>query len=195
MVWLFVAFRESLVALNQFETRCNSIFRCVNYNVYKMHVPDSSVTLPNFHVSHLHWLPVRQRIKSKLLLITYKTLRGLAPVYLSKLLTLKSSSQSYRFRSSHDTMLLSYPLRKTKITLGDRAFDSAARKLWNNLPPSIRYASSTDLFNSPVSGNLYIDMFSTLPGLIILLLQYDFIHVTINLILLLFCYAQLSMFI
>ena len=171
------------------------ILRYVNYNVYKMHVPDSSVTLPNFHVSHLHWLPVRQRIKFKLLLITYKTLRGLAPVYLSKLLTLKSPSQSYRLRSSHDTMLLRYPLCKTKITLGDRAFVSAAPKLWNNLPPSIRYASSTDLFNSPVSGNLYIDMFSILPGLIILLLQYDFIHVTINLILLLFCYAQLSMFI
>ena len=35
----------------------------------------------------LHWLPVRQRITFKLLLITFKTLHQLAPSYLSNLST------------------------------------------------------------------------------------------------------------
>ena len=94
----------------------------------------------------LHWLPVRKRITFKLLLLTFKALHGLAPTYLSELLTLKSPAQSYTLRSSHDTMLLSLPTRKTKATLGDRAFVSAASKLWNSLPPSIRHASSVNLF-------------------------------------------------
>ena len=135
-----------------------------NYNTYKMHVPDSFITLPNFHVSpllyDLHWLPVRWRIKFKLLLITSKALDSLAPIYLSKLLTLKSPSQSYRLCSSHDTMLLCYPLCKTKITLGDRAFVSAAPKLWNDLPPSIRYATSTDTFKNLLKTQLFQETFT-----------------------------------
>ena len=34
----------------------------------------------------LHWLPVEQRIKYKILLFVYKALNGISPVYLSELL-------------------------------------------------------------------------------------------------------------
>jgi hypothetical protein len=34
----------------------------------------------------LHWLPVKSRIKFKILLLTYKSLHALAPRYLSDLL-------------------------------------------------------------------------------------------------------------
>ena len=34
----------------------------------------------------LHWLPIKFRIDYKILLLTYKALKGLAPVYLSELL-------------------------------------------------------------------------------------------------------------
>ncbi len=36
-------------------------------------------------LSTLHWLPIKQRIDFKILLITYKAQNGLAPQYLSKL--------------------------------------------------------------------------------------------------------------
>ncbi len=43
------------------------------------------------HISHvlstLHWLPIKHRIDFKILLITYKALNGLAPQYLSELLS------------------------------------------------------------------------------------------------------------
>ena len=39
----------------------------------------------------LHWLPVKQRIVFKLLLITYKAVHGLAPPYICELVQLKQS--------------------------------------------------------------------------------------------------------
>ncbi len=38
-------------------------------------------------MSTLHWLPIKHRIDFKILLITYKVLNGLAPQYLSELLS------------------------------------------------------------------------------------------------------------
>ncbi len=38
-------------------------------------------------LSTLHWLPIKHRIDFKILLITYKALNGLAPQYLSVLLS------------------------------------------------------------------------------------------------------------
>ena len=93
----------------------------------------------------LHWLPVRYRIEFKLLLITFKVLNGLAPLYLTQLITYRSPSR-YNLRNSYDNFLLSYPRFKTKLTLGDRAFTCAAPKLWNVLPIEIRSASSIWLF-------------------------------------------------
>ncbi len=38
-------------------------------------------------MSTLHWLPIKHHIDFKILLITYKALNGLAPQYLSELLS------------------------------------------------------------------------------------------------------------
>ncbi len=50
-------------------------------------------------LSTLHWLPTKHRIDFKILLITYKALNGLAPQYLSELLSHYSPSRPLR---SHD---------------------------------------------------------------------------------------------
>ena len=81
-----------------------------------------------------------------MLLITYKILNGLAPLYLCQLIT-KRSLSGYGLRSSNDDALLSYPACLYKTTLGDRAFEHAAPKLWNALPLGIRKASSVDVLN------------------------------------------------
>ena len=88
---------------------------------------------------------MRFRIDFKILLITYKILNGLAPLYLCQLIKKKYSSQ-YNLRSARDDMLLSYPVCRTKITLGDRAFEFAAPKLWNALPLNIRKSTSLTVF-------------------------------------------------
>ena len=51
----------------------------------------------------LHWLPIQARIKFKILVLTWKTLHGLAPRYLSELLKEKSNVQ--RLRSSGKMLL------------------------------------------------------------------------------------------
>ncbi|KAI5103965.1 hypothetical protein C0J45_5591, partial [Silurus meridionalis] len=51
-------------------------------------------------LSSLHWLPVKFRIDYKLLLLTYKALNGLAPIYLSSLLTRYNPPRSLRSQNS-----------------------------------------------------------------------------------------------
>ena len=72
----------------------------------------------------LHWLPVRYRINFKILLITFKVIHGLAPKYLSELLTHKNKC-NYNLRSTSE-ILLQQPRIKTLRTLGDRSFTVVA---------------------------------------------------------------------
>ncbi len=44
----------------------------------------------------LHWLPIKFRISYKILLLTYKALNGLAPAYLTSLLSLYNPTRSLR---------------------------------------------------------------------------------------------------
>ena len=89
----------------------------------------------------LHWLPVRFRILVKINLLTYKTLREKQPVYLYSILAASISSRS--LRSNNENSLL---VPRVKTNTGARAFHSCAPSLWNNLPLSVRSASSVATF-------------------------------------------------
>ena len=102
----------------------------------------------------LHWLPIRQRISFKILLIVYKALNGQAPSYITDLLTPKFQTHSHNLRSSQDTLLLQIPSKRTKITLGDRAFACAAPRLWNDLPYDIRKSASVNMFKRRLKTHL-----------------------------------------
>ena len=94
----------------------------------------------------LHWLPVSLRIDYKILLLTFKCIYGLAPTYLSDLISIKSNSL-YNLRST-GKLLLDHPKGKMPTTLGARSFSAAAPKLWNELPLELRQATSLDSFKS-----------------------------------------------
>ena len=70
----------------------------------------------------LHWLPVEQRIQFKLLCSAYEALHGLAPQYISDLLTAYSQVRALR---SMDQNLLCVPHARTK-KYGQQAFAYAA---------------------------------------------------------------------
>ena len=91
----------------------------------------------------LHWLPVNLRIEFKILLLTYKSLNELAPVYLRDLLVKHEPSRALR---SSNKNLLALPSTKTKATYGDKAFSNTAPRLWNSLPIEIRNANSVHSF-------------------------------------------------
>ena len=76
-------------------------------------------------LKELHWLPVRERIQFKLLILTWKSLNGIAPQYLSNLLVPYKPTRALR---SSDKHLLVVP--RTLSSLGDRAFSAIAPSLW-----------------------------------------------------------------
>ena len=103
----------------------------------------------------LHWLPVQERIIFKVLLLTYKTIHGSAPSYLSELVSSYTPSRS--LRSSSKNLLCR---RKTKLLqYGGRSFFSAAPKLWNELPDTVRKCESLDVFKSALKKHLFCNAY------------------------------------
>ena len=106
----------------------------------------------------LHWLPVEQRIQFKVLLMCFKSLRGLAPPYLSELITPYVPSRALR---SADNYLLDIPPSRLK-TFGDRSFAVAGPKLWNALPLKIRESAQTislDTFKTVLKTHIFQQYF------------------------------------
>ena len=99
----------------------------------------------------LHWLPVAQRLEYKILLLTYKAVNGIAPIYLADYLQSYTPGANLR---SKDSGLLIVP--KTRLcTYGDRAFPIAAAKLWNSVPKQIRESNSVDQFKQRLKTLLF----------------------------------------
>ena len=96
-------------------------------------------------LNDLHWLPVDARIKFKILLITYKIINCMAPLYLSELISMYSPKRCLR---SAEKMLLVKPRGDFNKTYGQRAFSVCAPSLWNSLPLEIRISQTTDNFKS-----------------------------------------------
>ena len=98
----------------------------------------------------LHWLPIRSRIAYKIILVTFKALHGLTPLYLTELVHKHCPSRCLRSRDAH---LLS-PVR-TRTRAGDRSFQAAAPSLWNSLPNSIRSMNTLSTFKSALKTHLF----------------------------------------
>ena len=98
----------------------------------------------------LHWLPVKYRVHFKISLLTYKALHEEQPVYLRSLIAISLPSRSLR---SNRGITLSIPRIKTNT--GARAFSSCAPSLWNNLPLSIRSATSVATFRRRLKTYLF----------------------------------------
>ena len=106
----------------------------------------------------LHWLPIKYRIEFKILLFTFKAIHGMAPDYICKLISRKSSTR-YLLRSS-ERIMLETPSGKILSTLGGRAFCYAAPKLWNNLPCKISSLDSLSSFKCQLKTHLFKQAFN-----------------------------------
>ena len=81
----------------------------------------------------LHWLPVHFRILFKVLLLVYKALNGMAPLYITELLSYRTCSRT---------------LRSTAVSV-------AAPKLWNELPLDLRSLDTINLFKKHLKTDLF----------------------------------------
>ncbi len=102
-------------------------------------------------LSTLHWLPIKHRIDFKIVLMTYKALNGLAPQYLSDLLSHYSPPRPLRSQNSGRLIIP----RISKSTAGGRSFSFLAPKLWNNLPNTVREADTLCQFKSRLKTHLF----------------------------------------
>ena len=107
-------------------------------------------------LKELHWLPVRERISFKVLVLTYQALHGTAPQYMTDLL---SRYQPTRPLRSSDALLLTAP--QSRLTsFGDRAFQHAAPRLWNGLPITLRSANNLNRFKKALKTFLFKDAYN-----------------------------------
>ena len=105
----------------------------------------------------LHWLPVLERIQFKVLLVVYKSLNGLAPMYLRNLLDYYNPGRT--LRSSNRHLLIE---RRFSSKFGSRSFTCIAPRMWNKLPLDIRNAESVPLFKTKLKTYFFNKVFTEL---------------------------------
>jgi hypothetical protein len=100
----------------------------------------------------LHWLPVRERITFKILLLCYKCQHGLAPSYLSDLIQPHIPTRDLRSSDPRRGLLF---VPRSRMGFGDRSFAVAAPTLWNSLPANIKQSSSINMFKKNLKTHLF----------------------------------------
>lgn len=100
----------------------------------------------------LHWLPVRQRLAYKILLLAFKCLNGTGPKFIADLVELYIPSRALRSASKR---CMKQSMQSTKSYVA-RAFSFAAAKLWNHLPVTLRQSPSLNIFKSKLKTYLFI---------------------------------------
>jgi len=111
-------------------------------------------------LSKLHWLPVRQRIIYKVLVLTWKTLNGTAPEYLRDLLMpyLAMDSLTRNLQTLDESLMLDVP--RTSTVLGSRSFSVFAPTMWNTLPVELRNCTSIDCFKKNLKTHLFKEVYN-----------------------------------
>ena len=84
-------------------------------------------------LKNLHWLPLRERLVFKILLLVFHIVNGTSPSYNKSLIHNYQPSRTLRSSTSG---LLQVPV--SKRSWGERAFAHAGPTLWNSLPQSLK---------------------------------------------------------
>ncbi len=119
----------------------------------------------------LHWLPVEQRIQFKLLILTFKGLHNMAPVYISNMFVVKPNRYSYRSSTSiqditYENGIVKDDIQSSQViylnvpkthrkTFQDRSLAVAGPVLWNSLPCAIRMENDFENFKKMLKTHLF----------------------------------------
>ena len=106
----------------------------------------------------LHWLPVVQRVKHKVLTMVYRGLYSNdAPGYLRDLVNRRVVGRT--LRSSNTPQLMVPRIIAKSKTLGDLCFSVAAPSMYNHLPDDMREGLSLVSFKRKFKTQLFIEHF------------------------------------
>ena len=106
----------------------------------------------------LHWLPVKERAKFKILLFAHKIVHNPSsiPQYLSSPFSTKTHSRTTRYNLSN-TLSSNHSFKLA--TVGGRSIFILICTLWNSLPSSIRDVSSFISFKGQLKTQLFNDCY------------------------------------
>ena len=107
----------------------------------------------------LHWLPVAQRIRYKILLLMFKAYHGLAPSYLYE--AIKPYSPVYFTRSSKKNLADENTTPTPNLKYGERAFSNYGPKQWNTIPPGLREITSISKFKQAIKTHLFKESYDS----------------------------------
>ena len=102
-------------------------------------------------LKRLHWLPVKYRVKYKVLSLVYRGLHGLAPPYINDMLEWYTPGRA-GLRSSGECRLR---VPRTMGVYGNRRFSVAGPSLWNELPMDLKCAGSLSVFKCQLKTHLF----------------------------------------
>ena len=101
----------------------------------------------------LHWLPVKARFEFKICLLTYKALKYGEPKYLRDYLVPFSEATSVSVRHADDPHRLF--VTGVNRNVGNRSFQYAAPRLYNNLPLSVKDSENVMVFKKKLKTYLF----------------------------------------
>ena len=103
--------------------------------------------------NELAWLPFPKRIQYHTCTMMYKTLKGMAPDYMTELFNKVSETHSRNLRSV-DNDLLRYPYSRTSYY--DRSFTIQGATQWNSLSLDVRNSPPLPSFKQNVKKYLLV---------------------------------------
>ena len=101
-------------------------------------------------IRDLHWLPIIQCIKFKVLLLSYQAYNGSTPPYLCEIIAHYEPKYSLRSASKSTAVVL-----PTNMSYGDHAFQNYGPKMWNSLDPKLRKISNLIAFKCAIKTMLF----------------------------------------
>jgi hypothetical protein len=149
-----VFFGLPAVQLRRLQSVQNSAARLIFNLRRSAHISDALICL--------HWLRVAERIRFKMAVMTYRSLRGQTPSYLADFVPLSALSGRASLRSA-STHRLQVP-RTRLSTIGDRAFPVAGASVWNDLPSDVTSSPSLNIFRSRLKTFLFNRSY---PGIVV----------------------------
>ena len=146
---------------------CNSLFACLPLYLLKklQRVQNRAARLIRAipwrasitkHLQELHWLPVTERIKFKVLTLVYKSLNNMAPYYLKTMFNYYRPSRN--LRSSARLLLV---VKRHRTRYGSRAISNYGPTLWNSIPIEIRKAETLGQFKALLKTHFFRRIYST----------------------------------
>ena len=106
-------------------------------------------------LQELHWLPIEQRIKYKIALITHKAFHEQQPPYLAEIAVKHQPGRNLRSASQNR---LAKP-KETFSSVGSQSFTHAAESEWNNLPEELRKIEPTATFKKKLKTYLFRNIY------------------------------------